>query len=108
MEKQLIEEISDGVATLTFNRPDRLNALSTPIISGVLGEQRRKALELLAPPPSRHDHSDGGIPRQSGSASSKPSISHSGLVGDLMTPPRRRPKGVPAGFLRARRLLPLC
>ena len=24
MEKQLIEEISDGVATLTFNRPDRL------------------------------------------------------------------------------------
>jgi hypothetical protein len=31
-----------------------------------LGEQRRKALELLVPPPSRHDHSDGGIPRQSG------------------------------------------
>jgi enoyl-CoA hydratase/carnithine racemase len=31
MEKQLIEEISDGVATLTFNRPDRLNALSTPL-----------------------------------------------------------------------------
>ena len=30
------------------------------------GEQRRKVLELLAPPPSRHDHSDGGIPRQSG------------------------------------------
>jgi hypothetical protein len=24
----LVEEISDGVATLTFNRPDRLNALS--------------------------------------------------------------------------------
>jgi hypothetical protein len=37
-------------------------------------DQRRKVLELLAPPPSRHDHSDGGIPRQSGSASSKPSI----------------------------------
>ena len=34
MEKQLIEEISDGVATLTFNRPDRLNALSTPIMEG--------------------------------------------------------------------------
>jgi hypothetical protein len=31
-----------------------------------LGEQRRKVLELIAPPPSRHDHSDGGIPRQSG------------------------------------------
>jgi hypothetical protein len=28
-----------------------------------LGEQRRKALELVAPPPSRHDHSDGDIPR---------------------------------------------
>ena len=31
MEKQLIEEISDGVATLTFNRPDRLSALLTPL-----------------------------------------------------------------------------
>ena len=29
MEKQLIEESPDGVATLTFNRPDRLNALLT-------------------------------------------------------------------------------
>ena len=28
MEKQLNEEILDGVATLTFNRPHRLNALS--------------------------------------------------------------------------------
>jgi hypothetical protein len=36
MEKQLIEEISDGVVTLTFNRPDRLNALSTPIMEGLL------------------------------------------------------------------------
>ena len=35
MEKQLIEEISDGVATLPFNRPDRLNALSTPIMEGL-------------------------------------------------------------------------
>ena len=35
MEKQS-EEISDGVATLTFNRPDRLNALSTPIMEGLL------------------------------------------------------------------------
>jgi hypothetical protein len=30
------KEISDGVATLTFNRPDRLNALSTPIMEGLL------------------------------------------------------------------------
>ena len=29
MEKQLVEESPDGVATLTFNRPDRLNALLT-------------------------------------------------------------------------------
>jgi 1,4-dihydroxy-2-naphthoyl-CoA synthase len=36
MEKQLIEEISDGVATLTFYRPDRLNAFSTPIMEGLL------------------------------------------------------------------------
>jgi hypothetical protein len=31
-----------------------------------LREQRTKALDLLAPPPSQHDHSYGGIPRQSG------------------------------------------
>jgi hypothetical protein len=37
-----------------------------------LGEQRRKALELLAPPPSRHDHSDGGIPRRSGQRFEQP------------------------------------
>ena len=55
MEKQLIEEISDGVATLPFNRPDRLNALSTPIIEGLLealprlalGCRRRKGLTTL-------------------------------------------------------------
>jgi 2-(1,2-epoxy-1,2-dihydrophenyl)acetyl-CoA isomerase len=32
----LIETIEDGVATLTFNRPERLNALSTPIMEGLL------------------------------------------------------------------------
>jgi enoyl-CoA hydratase/carnithine racemase len=36
MEKQLIEGILDGVATLTFNRADRLNALLTPIMEGLL------------------------------------------------------------------------
>jgi hypothetical protein len=63
MEKQLIEEISDGVATLPFNRPDRLNALSTPIMEGLLealprlalGCRRRKGLTtLLAERHTRH------------------------------------------------------
>jgi 2-(1,2-epoxy-1,2-dihydrophenyl)acetyl-CoA isomerase len=32
----LIETIEDGVATMTFNRPERMNALSTPIMEGLL------------------------------------------------------------------------
>jgi len=36
MEQHLIEAIADGVATLTLNRPDRLNALSAPIMEGLL------------------------------------------------------------------------
>ena len=36
MAQELIESISDGVATLTLNRPERLNALSTPILDGLL------------------------------------------------------------------------
>jgi 2-(1,2-epoxy-1,2-dihydrophenyl)acetyl-CoA isomerase len=45
MERQLIETISDGVATLTLNRPDRLNALSTPIMEGLLEALPRLARE---------------------------------------------------------------
>jgi 2-(1,2-epoxy-1,2-dihydrophenyl)acetyl-CoA isomerase len=33
---ELLETIEDGVATLTFNRPERLNALSRPIMQGLL------------------------------------------------------------------------
>jgi 2-(1,2-epoxy-1,2-dihydrophenyl)acetyl-CoA isomerase len=47
MERHLIETIADGVATLTLNRPDRLNALSTPIMEGLL-----EALPRLAADPA--------------------------------------------------------
>jgi 2-(1,2-epoxy-1,2-dihydrophenyl)acetyl-CoA isomerase len=36
VEQELIEAVSDGIATLTLNRPARLNALSTPIVDGLL------------------------------------------------------------------------
>src|SRR4029077_1638958 len=36
LEQHLLEAVSDGVATLTLNRPERLNALSTPIMDGLL------------------------------------------------------------------------
>jgi 2-(1,2-epoxy-1,2-dihydrophenyl)acetyl-CoA isomerase len=45
MDQQLIEAISHGVATLTLNRPDRLNALSTPIMEGLLEALPRLALD---------------------------------------------------------------
>ena len=35
-QPELLENIEDGIATLTFNRPERLNALSTPIMQGLL------------------------------------------------------------------------
>src|SRR5499425_753252 len=40
---ELLETIEDGVATLTFNRPERLNALSTPIMEGLLHRLPRLA-----------------------------------------------------------------
>ena len=36
MPHELIETVTDRVATLTLNRPDRLNALSTSIMDGLL------------------------------------------------------------------------
>jgi len=47
MERELIETKADGVATLTLNRPDRLNALSTAIMDGLL-----EALPRLADDPA--------------------------------------------------------
>jgi 2-(1,2-epoxy-1,2-dihydrophenyl)acetyl-CoA isomerase len=35
-QPELLETIEDGIATLTFNRPERMNALSTPITEGLL------------------------------------------------------------------------
>jgi 2-(1,2-epoxy-1,2-dihydrophenyl)acetyl-CoA isomerase len=36
MSQDLLEVVKDGVATLTMNRPDRLNALSGPMLDGLL------------------------------------------------------------------------
>jgi 2-(1,2-epoxy-1,2-dihydrophenyl)acetyl-CoA isomerase len=46
MEQQLIETISEGVAMLTLNRPERLNALSTPIMEGLLEALPRLAQDI--------------------------------------------------------------
>jgi 2-(1,2-epoxy-1,2-dihydrophenyl)acetyl-CoA isomerase len=46
MQQELIETVSDRVATLTLNRPDRLNALSAPMLDGLL-----EALPRLAADP---------------------------------------------------------
>lgn len=43
MSKDLIETRSEGVATLTLNRPDRLNALSPPMMDGLLNALLRLA-----------------------------------------------------------------
>src|SRR5262245_43874103 len=47
MEQDLIETSSEGVATLTLNRPQRLNALSRILLEGLL-----EALPRLAGDPS--------------------------------------------------------
>ena len=45
MDHELIETVADGVATLTLNRPDRLNALSAPIMEGLLEALPRLAVD---------------------------------------------------------------
>jgi len=36
MSDDLLEAVKDGVATLTLNRPERLNAMSGPMLDGLL------------------------------------------------------------------------
>ena len=45
MPHELIESVSDRVATLTLNRPDRLNALSGPMLEGLLEALPRLAAD---------------------------------------------------------------
>ena len=47
MAEDLLESIKDGVAVLTLNRPDRLNAMSGPMLDGLL-----EALPRLAEDPA--------------------------------------------------------
>ena len=43
MTEVLIETVSDGVATLIMNRPERRNALSTEMLDGLLDALPRMA-----------------------------------------------------------------
>ncbi len=45
MPHELIESVTDRVATLTLNRPERLNALSSPMIDGLLEALPRLAAD---------------------------------------------------------------
>jgi len=43
MSNDLLETVTDGVAVLTMNRPDRLNAMSRPMLDGMLVSLQRLA-----------------------------------------------------------------
>lgn len=45
MSEDLLEVVKDGVAILTLNRPDRLNALSHPMLTALLEGLERLALD---------------------------------------------------------------
>ena len=45
MPHELLESVSERIATLTLNRPDRLNALSSPMIDGLLEALPRLAAD---------------------------------------------------------------
>ena len=45
MPHELLESVTDRVATLTLNRPERLNALSSPMIDGLLEALPRLAAD---------------------------------------------------------------
>jgi len=43
MSQDLLESVKDGVAVLTLNRPDRLNAMSVPMLDALLAALQRLA-----------------------------------------------------------------
>ena len=43
MSKDVLEVVADGVAVLTLNRPDRLNAMSGPMLDALLAALPRLA-----------------------------------------------------------------
>ncbi len=45
MTTELIEQLEDGVLTLTLNRPERLNALTVPMTDALLAALRRAAVD---------------------------------------------------------------
>ena len=58
MSGDLLEVVKDGVATLTLNRPDRLNAMSRAMLDGLeehLDELKSTARQRLGRHLRRHD-----------------------------------------------------